>query len=87
MTETRAFVGRELVAGHYHDLDRFYQEVWRENVHHGLWESRSDTTERATRRLIELVACEAEIGPGDRVCDVGCGYGCTARARRRLQRG
>jgi tocopherol O-methyltransferase len=79
MTESRAAVSPELVAGHYNELDRFYREVWGEHVHHGLWESRHDSSDRATRRLIELVAREAGIDPGDRVCDVGCGYGGTAR--------
>ena len=35
--------------------------------------------EEATRRLIEVVAGEAGIESGSAVCDVGCGYGGTAR--------
>jgi tocopherol O-methyltransferase len=79
MTESGTIVSPELVAGHYDDLDRFYREIWGEHVHHGLWETRGDSIQTATRRLIECVALEARIGPGDRVCDVGCGYGGTAR--------
>src|SRR5690606_41389965 len=33
----------------------------------------------AVRRLVELVAERARIGAGAAVCDVGCGYGGTAR--------
>ena len=73
-------VTREDVAAHYDDLDRFYREIWGEHVHHGLWESRQATPEEATRRLISVVADEARIKAGDHVCDVGCGYGGTARA-------
>ncbi len=75
----QASVSPDLVAGHYDSLDRFYREIWGEHVHHGLWESRRDSTERATRRLIDLVASEADLRPGDLVCDVGCGYGGTSR--------
>lgn len=67
------------IAGHYDDLDRFYREVWGEHVHHGVWESPSDPPEVATRRLIDLVAARAGVAPGASVCDVGCGYGGTAR--------
>ncbi len=67
------------VAAHYDDLDHFYREVWGEHVHHGLWTERSQTVEQATRALIDEVAKLAHVGPGTPVCDVGCGYGGTAR--------
>ncbi len=67
------------VAAHYDDLDRFYREVWGEHVHHGLWSSGRETPEEATRSLIAVVAEQAALRPGDTVCDVGCGYGGTAR--------
>ncbi len=68
------------VARHYEELDAFYRELWGEHVHHGLWSGHArDSVEAATRRLVDLVAERAELRPGDRVCDVGCGYGATAR--------
>jgi tocopherol O-methyltransferase len=67
------------VAAHYDDLDRFYREFWGDHVHHGLFETRRTTPEEATRRLVAVVAEQAGIRPGDTVCDVGCGYGATAR--------
>jgi tocopherol O-methyltransferase len=67
------------VANHYDELDHFYREIWGEHIHHGLWQSRRDSVEEATRRLISEVAARAEVRAGDRVCDVGCGYGGTAR--------
>jgi tocopherol O-methyltransferase len=67
------------VAAHYDDLDRFYREIWGEHVHHGLWRSGRESPEVAVEQLIARVAECAGITPGDRVCDVGCGYGGTAR--------
>jgi tocopherol O-methyltransferase len=67
------------VAGHYNDLDRFYREVWGEHVHHGLWTTGRETPEQAVTALSHLIAREADISAGDRICDIGCGYGATAR--------
>jgi tocopherol O-methyltransferase len=70
---------RSDVAAHYDDLDRFYREIWGEHVHHGLWTDARATPGEATRRLIDVVAGHARVKAGDAVCDVGCGYGGTAR--------
>ena len=67
------------VAAHYDDLDSFYREIWGEHVHHGLWNSVAATVEEATHNMITEVAAQAQAKPGDRICDVGCGYGGTAR--------
>jgi tocopherol O-methyltransferase len=67
------------VALHYDELDHFYREIWGEHVHHGLWLTGRERPEQAVMQLVELVAREARIQPGARVCDVGCGYGATAR--------
>jgi tocopherol O-methyltransferase len=67
------------VAGHYDVLDEAYRRVWGEHVHHGLWSTGSETPEEAARALAVRVADAAGLGRGDRVVDVGCGYGATAR--------
>lgn len=69
------------VGAHYDVLDSYYREIWGEHVHHGLWETGEETPAEATRALIDLVADRAAIDAGGsaRVCDVGCGYGGTAR--------
>lgn len=71
--------GREAIAGHYNTLDPFYRAIWGEHVHHGYWKTGKESVEAATFQLVELVAEQAQISPGAKVCDVGCGYGATAR--------
>ena len=79
MISPRSPISPPAVARHYDDLDRFYREIWGEHVHHGLWERGDETPADAAVALARLVASRLEVGPGDRVCDVGCGYGATAR--------
>lgn len=67
------------VRQHYDELDPFYREVWGEHLHHGLWTTGRETPVQAARRMVEHVAALAQIRSGDRVCDVGCGYGAPAR--------
>ena len=67
------------IARHYDELDRFYREVWGEHVHHGLWLTGDEPPDLAVRQLVDRVAEHAHIAPGEAVCDVGCGYGATAR--------
>ena len=67
------------VARHYDVLDEAYRRVWGEHVHHGLWTTGDEAPEDAAVALAEHVADAARVTAGDRVCDVGCGYGATAR--------
>jgi tocopherol O-methyltransferase len=71
--------GEAYVAGHYDSLDRFYRELWGEHVHHGVWRTGRESVPEATRALIDLVVGHADLRPGARVADAGCGYGGTAR--------
>jgi tocopherol O-methyltransferase len=67
------------VGRHYDELDAFYRDVWGEHLHHGLWVSGRETPEEAAWRLADFVIEESGVKDGDAVCDVGCGYGATAR--------
>jgi tocopherol O-methyltransferase len=60
-------------------LDEAYRRTWGEHVHHGLWERGDESPERAALQLTRHVAAAARIAPGQRVVDVGCGYGATSR--------
>jgi tocopherol O-methyltransferase len=66
------------VAAHYDELDPFYREIWGRHVHHGLWTTGRETPEEATDALVDLVARQLVLKAGDRVCDIGCGYGAAA---------
>ncbi|HUG42308.1 MAG TPA: methyltransferase domain-containing protein [Longimicrobiales bacterium] len=67
------------VARHYDVLDPHYRALWGEHMHHGLWTRRGESPETATGNLVRLVAERAGLFPGARVCDIGSGYGATAR--------
>jgi len=69
----------DAVALHYNELDAFYREIWGNHVHHGYWRTGRETSAEAAEALAELVAERLELAPGQRVCDIGCGYGETAR--------
>ena len=67
------------VATHYDDLDLFYRTIWGTHVHHGYWRTGKESTEEAVENLIHLVADRAGIKSGTCVCDIGCGYGGSAK--------
>ena len=69
----------EGAASHYDDLDQFYREIWGEHVHHGLWLEGDETDTEAAENLVTLVAKLGGTGEGSDVCDIGCGYGATAK--------
>ena len=66
------------VGGHYDELDETYRSIWGEHVHHGYWRSGRETPEEATEALVALVAERLELSPGQKLVDIGCGYGATA---------
>ncbi|MCX6857747.1 MAG: class I SAM-dependent methyltransferase [Verrucomicrobia bacterium] len=66
-------------ASHYDDLDQFYREIWGEHVHHGVWFTGKETDTEAAENLVKMVAELGRTGPGTEVCDIGCGYGATAK--------
>jgi tocopherol O-methyltransferase len=79
MIRPRIAVGTSVVATHYDDLDQFYLKIWGEHVHHGLWFTGQEDSSTAVLQLSRYVAEQANIESGTKVCDVGCGYGATAR--------
>jgi len=80
----RAAVDRRAIAAHYDDLDELYRDLWGTSLHHGYWISGSESADEAVVNLTHLVARRAALKPGDRVCDLGCGYGAAAMVWRRV---
>ena len=78
ITSNRPFAA-DAPARHYDELDRFYRELWGEHVHHGLWTTGEESPAEAAVALARRVADRIGARPAMRVCDVGCGYGGTAR--------
>ena len=67
------------VADHYDELDVFYREVWGEHVHHGLWRTGRESDVEAAEQLVTHLADTIALHDGERVVDIGAGYGATAR--------
>lgn len=72
--QTSAAVGR-----HYDELDPFYREIWGDHVHHGYWTTGKEDRFQAAEALSTFVAERLRLRPGMSACDIGCGYGETAR--------
>lgn len=72
-------VDANAVACHYDELDYFYRKFWGDHLHHGLWLSGKESAYEAVENLVNLLADWTSILPGTKVCDIGCGYGATAR--------
>jgi tocopherol O-methyltransferase len=66
------------VAGHYDELDEAYRAIWGEHVHHGYWRTGRESPAEAVEALTDLVADRLALAPGQRVVDIGCGYGASA---------
>ncbi len=66
------------IAGHYDALDDIYRDVWGEHIHHGFWVRGNETLREAADQLVAAVAAPLNLRAGERVCDVGCGYGAAA---------
>ncbi len=67
------------VADHYDELDPIYRGLWGEHVHHGLWRTGREDSRQAVEALSDMVGDRLGFGAGDRLADIGCGYGGTAR--------
>jgi cyclopropane-fatty-acyl-phospholipid synthase len=84
MRRSRTGVDFELVQAHYDVGDAFYALFLDPSMTYscGKFDSPSATLEEAQRAKIDLSLQKCDLRPGDRLLDVGCGWGATAgRAR------
>ncbi|GAA3149869.1 methyltransferase domain-containing protein [Streptomyces sp. SID486] len=65
--------------GQFYDqlMGAFDASLYGPNIHVGFWNSQEDTTglEDAADRLTDMMIDRLQVGPGDRVLDIGCGLG------------
>src|SRR5487761_1962925 len=71
---------RAAVRHHYDVSNRFYELVLGPSMTYScaVFRSPEDTLEDAQRRKVDLVARKLHLAPGDRLLDVGCGWGAMA---------
>jgi tocopherol O-methyltransferase len=60
---------------HYDVVSPYYYSLWGEHLHHGYWVHGDESKETAQLQLIEHLARLADVRPGSRVLDIGCGFG------------
>ncbi len=65
----------------YYDgaADTIYREIWGENIHLGLFENDEEPLPAAMERTNQRCAEAAGLSADQKVLEVGCGYGATAR--------
>ncbi len=68
------------VITHYRQRHDVRGNLFGSFANYGYWPREGMTFEQASEELTDLVSRTAGIGPGDRVLDVGCGYGANALA-------
>ena len=66
------------VKEHYDRVSPYYHTLWGEHLHHGYWIRGDESKERAQIQLIEHLSQAAEIKPGSKILDVGCGFGASS---------
>ncbi len=68
---------RQAVTHHYDVSNRFYEMVLGPSMTYScaVFATAEDTLEQAQSRKVDLVARKLNLSPGDRLLDIGCGWG------------
>ncbi len=77
----------EQAAAYYDDaaIGKFYQQCWGgEDIHIGLYPTGNETVGEASAAMTRHLIEHADIGAGDQVLDIACGYGGTLRMLARM---
>jgi tocopherol O-methyltransferase len=70
-----SFNEKQKIIEHYEFVSPYYRALWGEHLHHGYWETGTETKEEAQLALTTLLAQAAQVRPGADILDVGCGFG------------
>ncbi len=65
----------DAIREHYDSLALIYRHYWGDHLHHGMFLAGTEAPADAQLALLDYCATACGIGSGDRVLDVGCGYG------------
>ena len=74
-------------AAYYDDaaVSQFYEQCWGgADIHIGRYSTGDETVADASGKMTRYLLERAEIGPGDRVLDIACGFGGTLRTLARM---
>lgn len=63
---------------HYDLVSPYYHSLWGKHLHHGYWVTGQETKEEAQLALTKHLALNANIKAGDRILDIGCGFGASS---------
>jgi tocopherol O-methyltransferase len=69
---------KQRIASHYDVITAYYRSFWGEHLHHGYWIRGNESKEQAQEQLVEHLAGLANLEPGARVLDLGCGIGASS---------
>jgi len=80
LTSTERTLMETRIKEHYDKASPYYQELWGQHIHHGLWRPGNENLtkeEAADQLVIELLKC-ANLKKESKILDVGCGVGGTS---------
>jgi tocopherol O-methyltransferase len=66
------------VSAFYDFASHYFHTLWGEHFHHGYWIRGDETRETAQIELVERLARIANLRPGSKILDVGCGIGASS---------
>jgi tocopherol O-methyltransferase len=66
---------KQKIIEHYDFASPYYRALWGEHLHHGYWETGTETKEAAQLALTVHLAQTARVRNGADILDVGCGFG------------
>jgi len=69
---------KQKIIKHYDFVSPYYYSLWGEHLHHGYWVTGKETKEEAQIALTKHLAEIANIKHGDKILDVGCGFGASS---------